>query len=226
MTIQLIHGDCLDIMLQIPDGSVDLVLADPPYGIDYQSARRIDKAQWKPKIANDAKPFVSWLQDCRRIVAQNGALLCFCRWDVQEAFKTSIEAAGFTIKSQVIWDKVVHGMGDLDGAFAPQHEIIWFATKSGFKFPGKRPRSVITVKRVAAEKLLHPNEKPIELMVHLIRATTQAGDMVGDWFLGCGTTGVACVKTGRNFIGIEIDKGYYDIAEKRIREAEMQPVLL
>lgn len=69
--------------------------------------------------------------------------------------------AGFKDKAQVIWDKVVHGMGDLRGDFAPCHENVIFATKGRFTFPGKRPKSVIRVQRVDASKLAHPNEKPV-----------------------------------------------------------------
>ena len=224
--IQLHLGDCLEVMKNIPDGSVDSVVTDPPYGINYQSARRTDRTQWKPKIVNDIEPFVAWCEDAFRVTSPSGSVLCFCRWDSQEMFRLAITNAGFAIKSQVIWDRVVHGMGDLNGAFAPQHDNLWFGTKGIFQFPRKRPQSVIRIKRIAAEKLLHPNEKPVALLEYLIRAITNPGDTILDLSMGSGTTGVACVKTGRNFIGIEIDPDHFAIAEKRIAEAQMQPRLL
>ena len=82
------------------------------------------------------------------------------------------------------------------------------------------PLSVIALPVV--ERTLHPTQKPVALYEYLIRTYTNEGDTVLDIAMGSGTTGVACVQTGRNFIGIEIDKGYFDIAEKRIKEAQLQ----
>ena len=72
----------------------------------------------------------------------------------------------------------------------------------------------------------HESQKPLRLMMELLEQFTERGDTILDPFMGSGTTGVACVKTGRNFIGIEIDESYYAIAEKRIKEAQMQPLLM
>lgn len=222
---QIICGDCLEVMKDIPDKSVDLVLTDPPYGIDYQSARRIDRTQWKPKIANDKKPFVAWLGDSYRVLKETGSLLCFCRWDVQEEFKQAIEKSGFEIKSQIIWDKVIHGMGDLKAQFAPQHEVIWFATKGNFKFPNMRPPSILRFKRVDAEKLTHPNEKPIDLIKYLISVTTKPCNVVADFFIGSGVTPDASLQLGRRFIGTELSEEYCEIARQRLAQAQSQQSL-
>ena len=222
---QIICGDCLESMKDIPDMSVDLVLTDPPYGIDFQSAWRIDKTQWKPKIANDKEPFVDWIPNAFRITKDNGCLLCFCRWDVQERFKQAIEKAGFEIKSQIIWDKVIHGMGDLKASFAPQHEVIWFATKGDFIFPNMRPSTILRFKRVDAEKLIHPNEKPIELIEYLISVTTKPNDVVADFFMGSGVTAEASCILDRNFIGTELEGKYCDIARQRLEQAQAQGTL-
>ena len=160
---QIICGDCLDVMAEMPDGCVDAIVTDPPYGIDYQSAWRTDKASWKPKIANDRTPCVEWLE----AVSAN-RLACFCRWDVEGIFRAAIADAGYRVKSQVIWDKEVHGMGDLNGEFAPQHENIIYATKERWLWPGARPKSVLRVQRVMPDVLVHPNEKPVQLMLALV----------------------------------------------------------
>lgn len=223
MTWQLYHGDCLEILPSLPYESIDLILTDPPYGIDYQSARRIDKAKWKPKIANDTKPFTAWTNDAFRIMKDTGALLCFCRWDVQEVFKEAIEKSGFHIKSQIVWDREIHGMGDLKTQFAPQHDVIWFATKGKFTFPGIRPPSVLRFKRIDAEKLIHPNEKPTDLMKYLISVTTKRGDVVADFFAGSGVVLEAAESLDRKSIGIELSEGYCDLIRHRM--ANMQPSL-
>lgn len=220
------HADCLDALRTIEAESVDAIITDPPYGIDYQSARRIDKADWKPKIANDKLPFIWWLYDAYRVLKWGGALLCFCRWDVQDVFKMAIECAGFEIKSQVIWDREVHGMGDLRGAFSPQHDVVWFASKGRFNFPGKRPASIIRSQRLSGNQLTHPNEKPLDLLAQLIGSTTHPGEVVLDCFLGSGVTGEAAIRSGRKFVGIEKSPEYFDLSRRRIENARREPPLL
>lgn len=213
---EVLQGDCLELMRDIPDGSVSLVLTDPPYGIDYQSSRRTDKEKRKPKIANDKEPFLAWLPEAFRVLKEGGALACFTRYDVEGAFRASMRQVGFNDKAQVIWDKVIHGMGDLRGDFAPCHENVIFAVKGRFTFPGKRPKSVLRFQRVTAEKLLHPNEKPVELMSYLIQHLSSEGDTVLDCFAGVAPTLVAARSIGRNFIGMELSEEYCAIARKRL----------
>ena len=200
----------------MPDNSVDAIVTDPPYGIDFQSARRTDKTKWKPKIANDKSPYIWFLPEAFRVLRDGGALLCFTRFDTENDFRWAMKLAGFTTKSQIIWDKQVHGMGDLTGDFASQHENIILATKGRFLLPSKRPKTIVSVQRVSPSKLKHPNEKPIELMEYLIKAVTPRGGLVLDMFMGSGSTGVAAIKNGFEFIGIELDADYCKIAEARI----------
>ena len=225
MTYTLHLGDCLEIMPTLQAGSIDAIITDPPYGIDYQSARRTDKTQWKPKINNDKEPFLAWLPEAYRVTKDGGALICFCRWDVEGEFKKEIEKAGFEVKSQIIWDKVIHGMGDLESSFAPQHENIWFATKGKFKFHNYRPKSVIRCSRVPAEDMIHPNEKPVSLFSSLIEPLVTTKGIVLDCFMGSGNSGVASRRLDRNYIGIDNDPKHFGNAEKRIKQATLQPSL-
>ena len=210
------QGDCLEVMKGIPDKSIDSIIVDPPYGIDFQSARRTDKTQWKPKIINDKTPFTAWTDEAFRILKDDSGLLCFTRWDTEQQFRDALTKSGFKCKQQIIWDKVVHGMGDLKGDFASQHENIIFATKGRFIFKGKRPKSIFRFQRVTSDKLVHPNEKPIELLEALVNAITIENDLVLDCFAGTGTTGVACRNLNRNFIGIEISEEYVKIIKDRL----------
>lgn len=148
-----------------------------------------------------------------------GCLLCFSRWDVQDVFIQAVEIAGLKVRSVVVWDKCSYGMGNLKQAFAPSYESIIFATKGSYSFPGKRPKDVLSVPKVPSGKLAHPNEKPVALMEELIVATCPEHGTVLDPFMGCGPAGVACVKTGRRYVGIEVDEGYYRTAKYRIAEA-------
>ena len=215
--VTLYCGDCLDILPTLEPGSVDAVVTDPPYGMDYQSARRIDSERFS-KIANDTGPFVWWAMPAAKIVKDGGCVLCFCRWDDAEAFRLSLGWAGLTVKSQLVWDRGNHGMGDLSGAPAPRHDTVWFATQNGFTLPGRRPQSVLTHMRLCGDALTHPNEKPVPLMVELCGDYSPTTGTILDPFMGSGATGVACVKTGRRFIGIELEPKYFKIAKRRIKE--------
>ena len=210
------QGDCLDILPTLPSNSVDMVLVDPPYGIDFQSAWRTNKEDWKPKILNDKAPFTKWTDNAYRIMKDNTGLLCFTRWDTEQQFRDALTKSGFICKQQIIWDKVVHGMGDLKGDFASQHENIIFATKGRFIFKGKRPKSIFRYQRVNPEKLVHPNEKPTELLEDLIKSISVEDDVILDCFAGSGSLGLSCKNTNRNFILIEQDEKYCEIIKERV----------
>lgn len=166
--IQLYNADCLEKMKDIPDGSIDLVLTDPPYGMNYQSARRIDKSKWKPKIANDELPFIWWIKQAADKLKDGGCLISFCRFDSWDDFYRASELAGLEVKAEIVWDKMNHGTGDLKGCPGFRHEIAVFATKGRFIFHNKRPQSLFATPRVNPTSLQHPNEKPVALMEWLV----------------------------------------------------------
>ena len=215
---ELIQGDCMEQLIRIPDNSVDLILCDPPYGIDYQSAWRIDKAKRKDKIVGDKETQTAFIVHLPRIVKNTGAVMIFTRWDVQQKVIDRMTAAGMKPRNVLIWDKVAHSMGDLRRAYGSRYESIVFWSAPGFAFTSGRPTDILRFARVPAAKLVHPNEKPIELLRELIGRCTNEGDTVLDCYMGSGSTGVAAESLHRNFIGIEIDGKYYDIAKRRIME--------
>lgn len=204
----LIHGNCIDGLRRLPGEFVDAVVTDPPYGIRY-------KSRSGARILNDNAAYIWWLHEAWRVTAKNGALVCFCRWDVQEDFRWAIELAGWKVKSQVIWDRMLHGMGDVRAAFAPRHDVIWFAVKGNYRFPSRRPASVIQSQRIRSG-LVHPTEKPVELMERLLEAVVRPAGVVLDPCMGSGSTGVACVRKGYRFIGMELDPDHFETARRRI----------
>lgn len=222
MKTTLLQGDCIELMQHIPDGSVDMVLTDPPYGIDYQSQRKKDKTAWKPKIKNDKHPFIEFIHIVKRVLKPTGCMMVFTRWDVQQKFIDEMNRHGLTVKNVLIWDKVGHGMGDLKRSFASRYESVLFHSENEFRFQGKRPQDILRVARVPARKMVHPNEKPVALLEILIDKCTEKDGTVLDLFMGSGSTGIACVNTGRNFIGMELEQGYFEIAKQRIKEAQEQ----
>lgn len=205
----VITGDSLTVLRSMDDESVDMVITDPPYGIDYQSGRKDQKRQGPVHLV-----------DLRRRQSREtrGGVLCFARWDVQQTFMDALRLAGLTVKSVIVWDKKAHGMGDLKGSFAPRYEVIIFAAKGRFELPGKRPDDLIACAKVGNQSLIHPNEKPVELLEQLIEATTTPGALILDPFAGSGSTLVAAAKTGRQYIGIEIDEHYSQLAATRAAE--------
>jgi len=217
MTVTLLQGDCLELLDTIEDGSVDMVVTDPPYGMDFQSNRSKNGPRHK-KILGDSGVNTAWITKSYHKLREGGGILTFCDWNTSHIWRENLESAGFQIKSQVIWNRLHHGMGDLFGAFAPMHDIIWYATKGRRKFVNGRPKSVVEYKRPSpSEDNGHPTCKPVKLMSDLITATDDGvTKIILDPFMGSGSTGVACNSLGKSFIGIELDQNYFNIAKKRI----------
>lgn len=233
--MQLMQGDCLELMPTIPDGSVDMILCDLPYGTT--------ACKWDSVI-----PFEPLWEQYRRIAKKNAAIVL----TASQPFTTALIASNMReFKYELIWDK---GRG-----FEPQlanirpmkaHENVLVFCRQKTPYNAQMvPCEPRTVKRKSLNKAdgtgqnifgstpqtktytarfptsivkagfargLHPTQKPVALMEYLIRTYTNEGETVLDNCMGSGTTGVACVNTNRNFIGIERDPDYFAIAERRI----------
>ncbi len=209
-SVELVQGDCLDGLRGLGDGVAKLVLTDPPYGIAYRDTAGTT-------VENDERPFIWWLGEAYRVTASPGALFCFCRWDVQEVFRAAIEAAGFDVRSQIVWAKRGGGQGNTRASAMPSHEVAWWATKGRFRFTGKRLDSVLTHR--APRERTHPTEKPVALLETVIRSATMPGDLVVDPFMGTGSCGVAARRTQRRFWGSELDPAYVETARLRLTGA-------
>jgi DNA modification methylase len=218
MNTGIYKGDCLDFIDELNDFSIDVCITDPPYGISYQSNRRKDKEQYKAKILNDEKPFIEWIKPLFHKMKEGGRLVCFYRWDVQDEFLTALKDAGFTVKSQIVWDKVIHGMGDLHGEFAPMHELMLYATKGRYLFENKRPKTVYRSKRINGSELIHPNEKPISLIAALIRDISNKNDLILDPFGGSFSTYRAAIQEGRKCISFELHDEYFEVGRKIVNQ--------
>lgn len=212
-------GDCLERMKEIPDGSVDMILTDPPYGMDFQSNRRVVKDKFN-KIENDKN--VEWLppfvEESYRVMSDNTSIYCFCSWHNIDIFKREIEKL-FKIKNIIVWVKNNHGSGDLKGAYAPKHEFVIYAHKGRSLFREKRTPDVMEFAKIHSSKLQHPTEKNIEMLKVFIKNNSDEEQTILDPFMGSGSTGVAAKNLNRNFIGIEMDEGYFNIAQDRIENA-------
>ena len=190
-------GDCLDILPQLPDGCVDAVVTDPPYGMEFRSNHRINK--YNPLVGDGSTGHLELAYGLQA----NHSRYVFCRWDnIPKAPKPT---------SVITWIKNNWSMGNLGHEHGRQTESICFWVGPKHFWPEGRPVDVVYSPRTGNNH--HPTEKPVGLIVKVVQWT--AG-LVFDPFMGSGTTGVACAKLGRDFIGVEIDPTYFEIAKKRI----------
>jgi len=213
--INLMLGDCLERMKEIRDGSVDMILTDPPYGMSFQSNHRKTKHS---KIKGDSNLYWldDWCSELYRVSADNTAHYVFCSFHHVDKFKQALERL-FKIKNVLIWEKNNTSMGDLKGDFAPKYEMIIFIHKGRRLINGKRDPNILKFSKTKNE--LHPTQKPVDLLQYLIGKFSDSGQLIFDPFMGSGTTGVAAKNLNRKFIGIEMDKGYFEIAKNRIESA-------
>ena len=231
--MKLYKGDCLEVMKTIPDDSVDAIITDPPYGTT--------ACKWDSVIDFD----LMWEQ-LNRVIKPNGAIVLFG----SEPFSSALRMSNIkNYKYDWIWEKStisnvlnakimpVKNMEKIHifnkHNYYPQGLIeVNKTTKQGGNSDnyGKRntepykqkytnyPREIL--KGFKSERGLHPTQKPVALMEYLIKTYTNENETVLDFTMGSGSTGVACKNTNRNFIGIEQDDKYFEIAKKRIKETE------
>lgn len=216
--IEIVCGDSLSLIRGVPDGSVDLVVTDPPYGISYKTGRRQDRSHRfcrEIESDRDLSALEGIADDLYRVLAEDAACFVFCSWKMQDEV-AGILGSMFSVRNRIVWDKGNTTAGDLKGSFGYQYEVIVYAAKGRPEISGKRHSDLWMCPRVSADKLVHQNEKPVPLCERPVLSFSKAGDTVLDPFMGSGTTGIACLNTGRRFIGIEKDPGYYDVARRRL----------
>lgn len=249
--IQLVHGDCLVKMQNIPDKSCDLILCDLPYG---QLNKGNKHAAWDVVI-----PFEPLWEQYKRIIKDNGAIVLFA----QGMFTAQLMMSNPKMwRYNLVWDKINRPTGFLDANRRPlriHEDICVFYKKQPTYNPQftygnanhkrggagnsigkgkngcygkfkqtetiitnkKYPNSIIHIEK-EHNKFYHPTQKPVRLLEYLIKTYTNDGDLVLDNCMGSGSTGVAAVNTNRKFIGIELDENYFNIAKQRIDEAIMK----
>lgn len=210
------HGNWRDHLDLLEDGSVSLVLTDPPYGVAYQSNHRNEKHEaiafdaTPTEAADELKAALAGLYDK---LADDAHVLVFTAGAVERLTAEACEAVGLTVKSRLVWDKQRTSMGDLEGSFAPRHERIIHATKGKPKLHS-RAADVLTHPR--ADSTRHPTEKPVPLLAELIEATTTSGTIIADPFGGVGSTAVAAKETGRKWWSCELSAEYHTAGEERL----------
>ena len=212
----LFNRDCLEVMKGIENNSVNLIVTDPPYLINY--SRHVKGHRFENKILNDNNPELisEYIRECYRILKDNSAMYMFASHKTVDFFKQELEGAGFNVKNMIVWDKQRQGMGDTSTVFGFQYELIFFVSKGQPKIRGKRLSDIWSFPKVVGKTQLHQNQKPIELIEQCILKHSDEGDLVFDGFLGSGTTALACKNLKRKFIGSELDKTYFNVSCGRL----------
>jgi len=204
MKFELHLGDCLEVMRSMPDKSVDAVITDPPYGNGLHYASYLDTRE---SLENLVPAFMS---ECLRIA---------------DKVVVTPGVANIYLYPKYTWILSwvnMAGVGSSSWGFSCWQPVLVYGKDPFLQTrKGRRP-DTYQQKGNEVAKVNHPCPKPDNVMRWIIERTTLAGDTILDPFMGSGTTGVACIQTGRNFIGIEIDPTYFAIAERRIKEARQQ----
>ena len=227
--MRLIQGDCLEEMQKLIDDGVrvDMILTDPPYLMNYHTNYIKDKSHdFRTPIANDTN--FELIKDIMpllyRLLKQEGGLYMFCNSNHIDYFKQQVSKY-FKFKNILIWIKNNHSAGDLKGAYGKKTEFIIYASKGRHILNGNRDVDTLYYNRVVGKQQLHQNQNPVDLLEFLISKSSNFGETVLDCFMGSGSTGVACQNTNRDFIGIELEPKYYEIAVNRIKENKIQTKL-
>ena len=233
----LYEGDCREVLPVL--GAVDAVVTDPPYcsGAFSEAGKQAAKGMGlRSETIREIGWFVNdnmtaaglcWLMSfvcgwSRRVVRPHGTLTAFTDWRMAVQLAPAIESAGWRYQNMIVWAKPAPGLGS---GFRAQHEIaLHFSNGTPTDHCGSSG-NVISAGRVQSNERAHQTEKPVGLIATIVKTVAAVDGVVLDPFMGSGTTGVACVREGRRFIGIEIDPGYFDIACERIRKEMAQPRL-
>jgi DNA modification methylase len=216
--INIRKGDCLLLLSELADGEVGAIITDPPYGVNFQHHTKRDARGRKrltcwPKIHNDDS--LKWrprfCEEAYRVLKPDSYLVFFFGWPRVSEFTEGAKFAGFRIVSRVMWFKP-RWMG-LGYHTRGAHELAIVCAKGR---PTPASKAFIDVRSWRPERGLHATQKPVGLMSDLIGQFSRPGDLVLDPFMGSGSTAIAARELGRRFLGIEIDRRYFETARKRL----------
>ena len=217
----IIHGNCVEEMAKMPANSVDLILSDPPYGIDVENSHTYGRMTVKETRFEDGDFETFDLLDkaiaqMYRVLKDDRHMYLFCGIDKVPTLIQLLKKHGFTVHHlPLLWDKGSGSYPSQQTSFVHSYEAFLHIQKGKRKLNGS-PRDVFPIKRVPAGRKIHPTEKPTELLRDLIGYSSIAGEVVLDPFSGSGATLVAAKETNRRAIGVELDAGYYDGICKRL----------
>ena len=228
---KLYMGDCLEVMDDLINFEVkfDAVITDPPYNIsrknNFKSMGRagIDFGEWDKDF-----DLTSWISYCEPLLKKGGNIVIFNDWKNMSYIVNALEINGFDIKDLIRWKKTNPMPRNRDRRFITDYEVAVWAVKKGGKWTFNRLSDtyerpeIISKITSKSEKIFggHPTQKPIEVMEWVINRLSNVGDLIFDPFMGSGTTGVACLKTNRKFVGVDNDEKSFNMSCERLKRYE------
>jgi adenine-specific DNA-methyltransferase len=225
------HGDSIELCARFKPGRVSCVITDPPFGVDNKSNMATTQAgkRYARKIANDETPeqaiatFKAVMTVLLRAMKDESDLYVFTSYQVLEEWlvmtREFLGAFGYTRKAILIWEKDGPGMGDLD-TWGMATEFILYFKRGRRERSDTRRNNVIHIPQLRPEQLIHPHEKPGDLLKLFIKHSTSPGDFLVDPFGGSGSLVVAARQINRNAVAIELDEENYQLADSRLRGGE------
>ncbi|WP_095803020.1 DNA-methyltransferase [Ligilactobacillus salivarius] len=232
--LNILNEDCRKTMENIPDNSIDLILTDPPYNIAKYSTGNIilpgrsalnnNLGEWDLSEIDPAE----FLDDFKRILKPNGNIFIFTSYNQigkwHEVFDSEFDTFQF-----MVWHKTNPAPNIFKKGFLNSCELIVCLWNKGHKwnFKGQKEmhnfiESPICMRPERLSDPKHPSQKPVRILKHLIEIASNPGDLVFDPFMGVGSTGVASAQLGRNFIGVELEKEFFDAAHKRLKNIQTE----
>jgi len=234
--IRLYNDDCILKLKTLPDKSVDLIFADPPYNLSGEKylttqngkISKLHKGDWD--VIDDIDSFnEAWISECVRVLSDTGTIWISGTLHNHPSVGVALKKLKLWLINDVIWYKRNATPLLSTNRLAPSTELIWFASKSKKYFfnyklakeinGGKQMRNLWEI-NAERHKTIHKTEKPESLLERIVLIASEEGQVVLDPFLGSGTTGVVAKRNNRKFIGIELDKTYFEIAKERISNAK------
>lgn len=211
----IILGDSVKVLPTLEKNSYDLLLSDPPYGMDFKSGWNNQDRIANDKIIDTITLFENVLKTTVPLLKEDAHFYLFGNIDFLPEIKPIIQKY-LNLKNILIWDRKVIGMGDLK-TYGFSYDIIYFGYNKKWKdLNGTRDKDILEFNRVTPSSNIHPTEKPINLLEYLIKKSTKQNDNILDPFVGGGSTLIACKNTNRLATGIEIEEKYYNLIKNRI----------
>ena len=214
-------GNCIEEMSKMQGESIDLILTDPPFGIDLGKSQKFsDQKTYEDDRYTVFDMLDKAIQQCYRVLKQDRHMLIFFAEEFYSDVKSLLEKHGFWVHPlPLIWEKGSGSYPSQSTTFVHSYESFFHVMKGKRKLNGF-PRDVFPYKRVPPDKKIHPTEKPTDMLRDLINLTTLAGEIVLDPFAGSGATIIAARETNRQGIGIELDPVYHEKIVKRLEETK------
>lgn len=203
---------CLKGLKTIDSKSVQMLLTDVPYGMEFQSNYRKEK-HLKIENDNNLEWLPEWIKEIDRVCEDDAHLYIFYSHHNIEIFKSEIQKYR-NIKNILVWEKNNTGMGDLYGDYAPKYEFVLFCSNGNKKLNGGRDANIIKANRT--QNTYHGTEKPIDLMEYFISKSSKEDDIILDTFAGSGATLIGAKNMRRKYIGFEIEKTHFETINKRL----------